>query len=162
MATRTIDPAIWDSAWFGGLSKDARLLYLFLATCRGTRARYALSIAAMARGTGLVESAILPALASLAPEIDYAAGRVTVHNLRRFLHGRQVRPSIPGWAKLRKAVFARDRHTCTYCGRIATRLQCDHIIPLSRGGPSTLDNLTTACKPCNNAKRARTPEEWLS
>lgn len=64
------------------------------------------------------------------------------------------------WKTRRTAVFERDDYTCQYCGARGVQLQCDHIIPFSRGGPHDLGNLTTACKPCNQSKRAKTPEEW--
>ena len=65
------------------------------------------------------------------------------------------------WAALRTAVFRRDGFVCTYCKASNRRLECDHVVPLSRGGLSTLDNLTTACKPCNRQKGAKSLQEWL-
>jgi hypothetical protein len=58
-------------------------------------------------------------------------------------------------------LLRRDRHTCAYCGqRFQERdLQCEHIVPQSRGGPSSWMNLVAACGACNGAKAARTPEE---
>ncbi len=38
-------------------------------------------------------------------------------------------------------------------------LQCEHVLPESRGGPWTWTNLVSACAVCNNRKAARTPEE---
>lgn len=70
------------------------------------------------------------------------------------------KPSGPAWARLRAQVFARDDYTCQYCGVRGVRLECDHVVPASRGGADDLDNLTTACRPCNQAKRDKTPEEW--
>lgn len=65
------------------------------------------------------------------------------------------------WADLRLQVFERDGYICSYCQiDVSNDPQCDHVVPLSRGGPSTLENLTTACRPCNTRKRDRTPEEW--
>lgn len=60
-----------------------------------------------------------------------------------------------------KMLFRRDGHVCLYCGRSfkSVELTRDHIIPQSRGGLSTWQNLVACCKPCNNAKRDRTPEE---
>lgn len=65
------------------------------------------------------------------------------------------------WKEIRVKVFARDRYTCRYCGKCGVRLECDHVIPISRGGPAALENLVTACFRCNRAKRDRTPQEWL-
>jgi 5-methylcytosine-specific restriction endonuclease McrA len=57
----------------------------------------------------------------------------------------------------RRAVFARDDYRCQYCGRHADSI--DHIVPRSRGGRDVWDNLAAACRPCNSAKRDRTPDE---
>ena len=57
----------------------------------------------------------------------------------------------------RRAVFARDDDECQYCGGHADSI--DHVIPRSRGGSHSWENLVAACKPCNLAKRDRTPEE---
>lgn len=48
---------------------------------------------------------------------------------------------------------------CSYCGERSDDLTADHIIPLSRGGNHTLDNITVACRSCNSRKGERTPEE---
>ncbi|MEC8731162.1 MAG: HNH endonuclease [Actinomycetota bacterium] len=57
----------------------------------------------------------------------------------------------------RRAVFARDDYQCQYCGAHADSI--DHILPRSRGGHHSWENLVAACKPCNLSKRDRTPEE---
>ena len=59
----------------------------------------------------------------------------------------------------RREVFARDRHTCQYCGRVAGDLTLDHVMPRHRGGGHTWENLVAACKPCNHRKGGRTPDE---
>jgi 5-methylcytosine-specific restriction endonuclease McrA len=58
----------------------------------------------------------------------------------------------------RKNVLRRDAHTCQYCGS-GKRLTIDHVMPKSRGGGDTWENLVTACVPCNNRKGDSTPEE---
>ncbi|MEL6443832.1 MAG: HNH endonuclease [Bacteroidota bacterium] len=58
----------------------------------------------------------------------------------------------------RKNVMRRDRHTCQYCGR-RDKLTIDHVLPKSRGGKDTWENLATACVDCNNRKGNRTPDE---
>lgn len=65
------------------------------------------------------------------------------------------------WAAMRAAAFARDRYRCRYCGMSGVRLEADHVVPVALGGPSVLDNLATACKPCNRSKGAKTLEEWM-
>jgi hypothetical protein len=59
--------------------------------------------------------------------------------------------------KLRFEVFKRDRFTCQYCGATppSVVLQCDHIVPVAEGGGNEIDNLVTACEPCNLGKAAR-------
>ena len=54
----------------------------------------------------------------------------------------------------RRAVFARDRHRCQYCGS-EHHLTVDHVVPRSRGGADTWDNLVTSCAPCNRKKGDR-------
>lgn len=52
--------------------------------------------------------------------------------------------------------------TCYYCGGQVgfKNLTMDHIIPLSRGGRSTKDNLVPCCKQCNDRKKNALPVEW--
>jgi 5-methylcytosine-specific restriction endonuclease McrA len=57
----------------------------------------------------------------------------------------------------RRAVFARDDYRCQYCGERADSI--DHVLPRSRGGPHTWENVAAACRPCNLTKRDRTPDE---
>jgi 5-methylcytosine-specific restriction endonuclease McrA len=52
----------------------------------------------------------------------------------------------------RRAVFARDRWTCQYCGGVRGTLTIDHVIPRSRGGSSSWENIVTCCAPCNRRK----------
>jgi 5-methylcytosine-specific restriction endonuclease McrA len=61
----------------------------------------------------------------------------------------------------RRAVFARDRETCQYCGQQPGRnnLTMDHVIPRSQGGQTTWENVVTACRDCNHRKGGRTPEQ---
>jgi len=57
----------------------------------------------------------------------------------------------------RRAVFARDGSICQYCGDRAENL--DHVIPRSRDGTHTWENIVAACRPCNTRKGNRTPQE---
>lgn len=59
----------------------------------------------------------------------------------------------------RSLIMKRDGFTCQYCGT-DRNLTIDHVIPQSRGGKDTWENLTTCCYSCNNTKDDRTPEEW--
>lgn len=53
----------------------------------------------------------------------------------------------------RRTVFARDDHICQYCGRSAESL--DHVVPRSRGGAHTWDNVVACCRRCNTLKGDR-------
>jgi 5-methylcytosine-specific restriction endonuclease McrA len=51
----------------------------------------------------------------------------------------------------RRAVFARDDWTCQYCGA-RSNLTVDHVVPRSKGGASSWDNIVASCAPCNRRK----------
>jgi len=58
-------------------------------------------------------------------------------------------------------IYARDNNTCQYCGKRFSRseLNLDHVLPRSRGGSSTWENVVCSCHTCNRRKGGRTPEE---
>ena len=58
----------------------------------------------------------------------------------------------------RRAVFARDGWECQYCGA-RTSLTVDHVIPRSKGGHSSWDNIVASCAPCNRRKGDRLPHQ---
>jgi 5-methylcytosine-specific restriction endonuclease McrA len=64
-------------------------------------------------------------------------------------------------SKQRIRILARDKMRCQYCGAKGNvfDLTLDHIVPRARGGHSEPDNLCAACKPCNQRKGDRTPDE---
>ena len=53
----------------------------------------------------------------------------------------------------RRAVFVRDGHRCQYCDQPAENI--DHVIPRSKGGAHSWDNVVAACRPCNARKMDR-------
>jgi len=61
----------------------------------------------------------------------------------------------------RRTILARDHFTCQYCGAQPGKgsLTVDHVVPRSRGGENTWENVVAACAPCNQRKGGRTPEE---
>jgi 5-methylcytosine-specific restriction endonuclease McrA len=84
-----------------------------------------------------------------------------VIRLKRFIHvPRRFRRQVTN-----TFLFARDGYRCQYCGRhrAAMRgrefLTRDHVLPMSRGGENTWDNVVTACSSCNNRKASHLPEE---
>jgi 5-methylcytosine-specific restriction endonuclease McrA len=58
----------------------------------------------------------------------------------------------------RRAVFARDEWTCQYCGS-RSNLTVDHVIPKSKGGSSSWDNIVASCAPCNRRKGSSLPRQ---
>lgn len=67
----------------------------------------------------------------------------------------------PSPALSNAALFARDRYLCLYCGRRCTRgeLTRDHVMPLSRGGHDSWENVVSACLACNLKKGGRSPQQ---
>lgn len=61
----------------------------------------------------------------------------------------------------RKNILIRDQHTCQYCEKQfgAGELTLDHVLPRSRGGNNTWENLVACCLRCNNRKGDRLPSE---
>ena len=59
-----------------------------------------------------------------------------------------------------KALFS-EGDTCAYCGN-TSNLHWEHIIPRSKGGPESFDNLVRACESCNLSKAARDPYQWYA
>lgn len=60
-----------------------------------------------------------------------------------------------------RTLFQRDRCICAYCGAKYSpkELTRDHVMPWSKGGKDSWDNCVAACKPCNNWKGDKTPEQ---
>jgi 5-methylcytosine-specific restriction endonuclease McrA len=61
----------------------------------------------------------------------------------------------------RRNLFARDGHRCQYCGNSppSQQLSLDHVIPRSRGGATSWENVVCCCVRCNTRKGGRTPQE---
>ncbi len=59
----------------------------------------------------------------------------------------------------RRNLFRRDDHRCQYCGVRRSDLTLDHVLPRSRGGPTSWENVVACCRACNARKRDRTPDE---
>jgi 5-methylcytosine-specific restriction endonuclease McrA len=74
---------------------------------------------------------------------------VSYVNVPRDTHRRKI---------TRRAVFARDGWACQYCGS-RSNLTVDHVIPRSKGGGSTWDNIVASCAPCNRRKGDHLPHQ---
>lgn len=78
----------------------------------------------------------------------------TVIRLKHF-----VRVPYRDVALTRRNILHRDSYACQYCGRHRHELTVDHIVPRSRGGLDTWENVITSCIACNVRKGDRTPHE---
>lgn len=94
---------------------------------------------------------------------------VTLEEADEVVHSERLELTVPSVARLtkfikipyrnsappltRRAVFARDGGRCVYCGAPATSI--DHVVPRSRGGLHTWDNVVSACRRCNHIKGDR-------
>ena len=105
---------------------------------------------ALQEQVGRIAEAMFPAVFERAREREEAFQR----KMQEY-RARQKKP-IP--RALRKAVFERDGFKCKHCGG-QWELAADHIIPESKGGPTTLENLQTLCKKCNSRKCNRMPSD---
>lgn len=93
-----------------------------------------------------------------AAEGRYRAERVEVPEPSVVRLVRYVR--VPYGTKVavnRRTIFARDGGRCQYCGAAAESL--DHVIPRSKGGPHTWENVVAACRRCNSRKEDRLLDE---
>jgi hypothetical protein len=58
-------------------------------------------------------------------------------------------------------VFKRDGYACRYCGGDDIPLTVDHLVCWEDGGPSTVENLVSACRRCNKVRGSTPFDEWL-
>ena len=85
--------------------------------------------------------------------------RIQVPRVIRLLHYDRVPRNSVKFN--RRNIFLRDEHRCQYCSRRLSqqKLSVDHVMPRSRGGGNTWDNVVCACLTCNVRKGGRTPAE---
>lgn len=94
-----------------------------------------------------------------APGIPLARGTLRAPRLVHLLRYDRVPRSVVRLS--RENLMTRDGHVCQYCGKkpALRELNIDHVLPRSRGGGDSWENLVTSCMPCNLRKGWRTPEE---
>ena len=65
---------------------------------------------------------------------------------------------------LRRRVLERDGYYCVYCDEDLrdAEIHMDHVIPESKGGPTSYDNLQVTCRKCNLAKGVLTESEFMN
>lgn len=134
---------------------------------------------------GVMHAPVLVLNASYEPINVCAARRAIVLVLKgvamteeengHYLHAARIAMRVPSVIRLleyrriphqtralsRKNILLRDRNTCQYCGDVfaSSELTLDHVIPRSRGGLSTWENLVAACHNCNRRKADRLAHE---
>jgi CRISPR/Cas system Type II protein with McrA/HNH and RuvC-like nuclease domain len=88
------------------------------------------------------------------PELDIKKPSI----IRVYKYVNQVIQKVP---LSRENVYRRDNFECVYCGDYNRKtLTLDHVVPQSKGGKDTWDNLVTACRKCNSEKSNLTLEEY--
>jgi 5-methylcytosine-specific restriction endonuclease McrA len=81
--------------------------------------------------------------------------RIAMPSVIRLLEYRRIPHQTR--ALSRKNILLRDRNSCQYCGVVlpSSELTLDHVVPRSRGGSSTWENLVACCHGCNRRKGNR-------
>ena len=85
--------------------------------------------------------------------VTHSYAMPSVIRLNRYVHA-----PYKGVTLTRQNIFKRDNFECQYCGT-KKELTIDHVIPSSRSGAHSWQNLVAACKKCNAKKGDYTPEE---
>ena len=118
-----------------------------------------INITAVRRALVLLIKGVAQAEETNHAEVHSASRAVAVPSVIRLLSYRHIPQQSR--ALSRKNILLRDRNTCQFCGSIfaASDLTLDHVMPRSRGGRSSWENLVACCYTCNNRKGDRTPEE---
>lgn len=118
-----------------------------------------INVTAVRRAMVLLIKGVAQAEETNHAEIHSARRAIRVPSVIRLLAYRHIPQQTR--ALSRKNILLRDRNTCQFCVQVfpASELTLDHVVPRSRGGRSSWDNLVACCYQCNNRKGDRTPEE---
>jgi 5-methylcytosine-specific restriction endonuclease McrA len=118
-----------------------------------------INVCAARRALILVLKGVAAAEEHASMQIHSARQAMRIPSVIRLLEYRRIPHQTR--ALSRKNILMRDRYTCQYCQRTfnSGELTLDHVIPRSRAGETTWENLVACCHPCNNRKGNRTPEE---
>ena len=118
-----------------------------------------INVTAVRRALVLMLKGVAQAEETQASEVHSTSKAVAVPSVIRLLSYRHIPQQSR--ALSRKNILLRDRNMCQFCGNTlpASELTLDHVLPRSRGGRSSWENLVACCYACNNRKGDRTPEE---
>src|SRR5882757_2243864 len=118
-----------------------------------------INICAARRALILVLKGVASAEETSAHAVHSARNSVRLPSVIRLLEYRRIPRQTR--ALSRKNILMRDRYSCQYCHRTlpSGEMTLDHVIPRSRAGETTWENLVACCHSCNNRKGSCTPEE---
>ncbi|HVB07689.1 MAG TPA: HNH endonuclease [Candidatus Acidoferrales bacterium] len=118
-----------------------------------------INVTAVRRALVLMLKGVAQAEETQTTQVHSTSRSVSVPSVIRLLSYRHIPQQSR--ALSRKNILLRDRNTCQFCGQTlsAADLTLDHVMPRSRGGRSSWENLVASCYECNNRKGDRTPEE---
>jgi 5-methylcytosine-specific restriction endonuclease McrA len=94
-------------------------------------------------------------------EIRAVSFSIKLPSVIRLLRRIRMRKAIDYVPFSRANIYARDHHSCQYCGDVFPRedLTFDHVVPVAHGGRKDWENIVTCCVTCNRTKGGRTPAE---
>ena len=118
-----------------------------------------INVCAARRALVLVLKCVASTEEHASSQVHSARQSMKVPSVIRLLEYRRI--PLQARSLSRKNILMRDRYTCQYCQKTfsSNELTLDHVIPRSRKGETTWENLVACCHPCNNRKGNRTPEE---
>jgi 5-methylcytosine-specific restriction endonuclease McrA len=118
-----------------------------------------INICAARRALVLILKGVASAEEIAPTQVHSARRSLNVPSVIRLLEYRRIPHQTR--ALSRKNILMRDRYTCQYCHRTlpSGEMTLDHVMPRSRAGETTWENLVACCHTCNNRKGSRTPEE---
>lgn len=118
-----------------------------------------INVTAVRRALVLMLKGVAQAEETQVSQVHSTSKAVPVPSVIRLLSYRHIPQQSR--ALSRKNILLRDRNICQFCGRTfsTSELTLDHVMPRSRGGRSSWENLVACCYECNNRKGDRTPEE---
>lgn len=85
------------------------------------------------------------------------SSKVVTHNMRAIKAGNIGNLTDEEWDR----IVAAFGGLCAYCGEEPRPIHLEHVVPIKKGGGTTLTNVVPACRRCNTSKNSSTPEEWI-
>jgi 5-methylcytosine-specific restriction endonuclease McrA len=120
-----------------------------------------INIISWKRALSLLFQGKVEVLAEYDREVRSISFTVKLPSVLRLLKYVKTRRRFHNVKFCRANIYARDHHTCQYCGRKCPTedLTFDHVVPIVKGGDKSWRNIVTCCFTCNHKKGGRTPEE---